>query len=318
MASLGAALKADLKKQHWDYGYERHGDHMRTTYRDDMVEKKGKQAAMSKEAKDDLRRCHFEYGATPAAESVGGTTTMAAHFQGRAGGPSALSKAAQADLRASHFVPGYEQDMKPFMNTTANQLDGQKGPPAKLSAAVKADLRKSHFDVGLHNYKWESLAKSDFTEEARGEGKTADMPEATMKDLRAVHFSYGFVPTGPSEYTTTSRSQSDAYADPRLNKNRNPYGEAAEFVCHSRERTSQLALPRLTHDVDARMSLHSAAGLRYSTNEQRQSLLSVYAADSNELRGDTIDVLIHVSTKRRVTCLHKGNPLRVNSDQLHC
>jgi hypothetical protein len=238
MASLGAELKADLKKQHWDYGYESHGDHMRTTYRDDMVEKKGKQAAMSKEAKDDLRRCHFEYGATPAAESVGGATTMSAHFQGRAGGPSALSKAAQADLRASHFVPGYEQDMAPFMDTTANQLDGQKGPPAKLSAAVKADLRKSHFDVGLHNYKWESLAKSDFTEEARGEGKTADMPAATMKDLRAVHFSYGFVPTGPGEYTTTSRSQSDAYADPRLNKNRNPYGETARFARQFRLRAA--------------------------------------------------------------------------------
>ena len=127
MASLGAELKADLKKQHWDYGYENHGDHMRTTYRDDMVEKKGKQAAMSKEAKDDLRRCHFEYGATPAAESVGGKTTMASAFTGRRGGPSALSKAAQADLRASHFVPGYEQDMKPFMNTTAGMMDGQKG-----------------------------------------------------------------------------------------------------------------------------------------------------------------------------------------------
>lgn len=222
--SLGAELKADLKAQHWCYGYESHGDNMRTTYRDDMIERKGEQAAMSKEAKDDLRRCHFEYGATPSAESVGGATTMAAHFTGRKGGTASLSAAAQADLRASHFKPGYEQDMAPFMNTTANQLDGQKGPPARLSASVKADLRKAHFDVGMHNFKWESMAKSDFTEEARGDAKTADMPAATMADLRAVHFSYGFVAEGPSEYTTTSRSQSDAYRDPRLNHNRNPYG----------------------------------------------------------------------------------------------
>ena len=228
MASLGAELKADLKKQHWEYGYESHADNMRTTYRDDMIERKGEQAAMSKEAKDDLRKCHFEYGATPSADSVGGATTMAAHFQGQKGGASSLSAAAQADLRASHFVPGYEQDMAPFMNTTANEMDGQKGPPAKLSAKVKADLRMSHFNVGMHNFKWESMAKSDFTEAARGDGKTADMPAETMKDLRAVHFSYGFVPVGPTEYTTTSRSQSDAYADPRLNQNRNPYGEPPE------------------------------------------------------------------------------------------
>ena len=104
MASLGAELKADLKAQHWTYGYEDHGTHMRTTYRDDMVEKKGKQAAMSKEAKDDLRCCHYELGSASGAESVGGTTTNAAHFQGRPGGSSALSKEAQADLRCSHFV----------------------------------------------------------------------------------------------------------------------------------------------------------------------------------------------------------------------
>ena len=104
MASLGAELKADLKAQHWTYGYEDHGAHMRTTYRDDMVEKKGKQAAMSKEAKDDLRCCHYELGSASGAESVGGTTTNAAHFQGRPGGSSALSKEAQADLRCSHFV----------------------------------------------------------------------------------------------------------------------------------------------------------------------------------------------------------------------
>ena len=259
MASLGAELKADLKAQHWTYGYEDHGAHMRTTYRDDMVEKKGKQAAMSKEAKDDLRCCHYELGSASGAESVGGTTTNAAHFQGRPGGSSALSKEAQADLRCSHFVrrpprrpslatassppapaalppaqpltealcpaqePGYEQDMAPFMTTTSAEMDGQKGPPARLSAAVKADLRKAHFDVGMHNFKWESMFKSDFTEAARGDAKTADMPEETMKDLRAVHFSYGFVPTGPSEYTTTSRSQSDAYVDKSKPVNRNPY-----------------------------------------------------------------------------------------------
>ena len=67
------------------------------------------------------------------------------------------------------------------------------------------------------------LARSWSAEAARGDAKTADMPEETMKDLRAVHFSYGFVPTGPSEYTTTSRSQSDAYVDKSKPVNRNPY-----------------------------------------------------------------------------------------------
>jgi hypothetical protein len=289
MASLGAELKADLKAQHWAYGYENHGDHMRTTYRDDMVEKKGKQAAMSKEAKDDLRRCHFEYGATPAAESVGGATTMAAHFTGRAGGPSALSAAAQADLRASHFTPGYEQDMAPFMDTTANQLDGQKGPPAKLSAAVKADLRKAHFDVGMHNFKWESMMKSDFTEDARGEGKTADMPEATMKDLRAVHFSYGFVPVGPNEYTTTSRSQSDAYVDPKLNANRNPYGEPTRkktTLAHT-TRARACTERRLPHTFCAALT-PTRLRAQHRGNEldgaSDSGLLSVYAATVVVLR----------------------------------
>jgi hypothetical protein len=289
MASLGAELKADLKAQHWAYGYENHGDHMRTTYRDDMVEKKGKQAAMSKEAKDDLRRCHFEYGATPAAESVGGATTMAAHFTGRAGGPSALSAAAQADLRASHFTPGYEQDMAPFMDTTANQLDGQKGPPAKLSAAVKADLRKAHFDVGMHNFKWESMMKSDFTEDARGEGKTADMPEATMKDLRAVHFSYGFVPVGPNEYTTTSRSQSDAYVDPKLNANRNPYGEPtrqknATRTPHTRAPCTERRLPHTFCAALTPTRLRAQHRGNELDGASDSGLLSVYAATVVVLR----------------------------------
>jgi hypothetical protein len=66
-----------------------------------------------------------------------------------------------------------------------------------------------------------------------------------MKDLRAVHFSYGFVPVGPNEYTTTSRSQSDAYVDPKLNANRNPYGELKRHshTPHARARARSAGCP---------------------------------------------------------------------------
>ena len=45
----------DPTKRSWELGHEPFAAQLRTTYRDDMVEKRGKQAAMSKEAKADLR-----------------------------------------------------------------------------------------------------------------------------------------------------------------------------------------------------------------------------------------------------------------------
>ena len=60
-----------------------------------------------------------------------------------------------------------------------------------------------------------------------GCGETAEELTQTMKDLRAVHFSYGFVLTGPSEYTTTSRSQSHQSHAPALQRRPRPRVQAA-------------------------------------------------------------------------------------------
>ena len=200
----------DPTKRSWELGHEPFAAQLRTTYRDDMVEKRGKQAAMSKEAKADLRAVHFEYGSAPVCSTVAAKTSMQDAFRGLPGGPQGLPTETMADLRASHFRTGYSADKSKMYTTTARELNGQPGPPAKLSAAVKADLRKSHFDVGMRDAQWKSLAKSDFesrpgvTSDIRP--ASMDMPEETMKDLRAVHFQYGYEDKGA--YTTESSSVS--------------------------------------------------------------------------------------------------------------
>ena len=94
----------DPAKRHWELGHEPHANHLTSTYRDDMIEMKGKSAAMSAEAKADLRSVHFSYGSDSSASTVGGKTAAQAAFVGLPGGPQGLPKETMADLRASHFV----------------------------------------------------------------------------------------------------------------------------------------------------------------------------------------------------------------------
>jgi hypothetical protein len=206
MATAAPENHYDPAKRHWELGFDAHAPYLTSTYRDDMVEKKGKQAAMSAAAKADLRSVHFDYGTASAVETVGGQTSMQAHFKGLAGGPQGLPVETMADLRASHFQTGYSADKSKMYSTTSGELNGARGPPATLSKAVKADLRKSHFDVGMRDYEKKSLAKTDFESRAGVTSKirpgSMDMPAETMADLRRVHFQYGF--EGVGQYSTES------------------------------------------------------------------------------------------------------------------
>lgn len=124
--------------------------------------------------KNNPKQTNWAYGDASGAESVGIMSTSRAVFNGAPGSKSVLPQSTMDDLRcermkhspfhagveifrerlhceaccrlprcsllrrSSHFKAGYEQDMAPFMNTTAAELDGRRGGPARMSDAVRA------------------------------------------------------------------------------------------------------------------------------------------------------------------------------------